>query len=56
MALKRCTLISVFLTFTRGSGEMESTHIIDPHGGYRRLKSYQMAEIVYDATVHFCDR
>lgn len=35
---------------------MESTHIIDPHGGYRRLKSYQMAEIVYDATVHFCDR
>ena len=29
---------------------------IDPHGGYRKLKSYQMAEIVYDATVVFCDR
>ena len=29
---------------------------IDPHGGFRDLKSYQMAEIVYDATVGFCDR
>ncbi len=30
--------------------------IIPPHGGYRDLKSYQMAEIVFDATVGFCDR
>ena len=30
--------------------------IIVPHGGYQRLKSYQMAEIVYDATVRFCER
>jgi len=29
---------------------------IAPHGGYRDLKSYQMAEIVYDATVAFCER
>ena len=29
---------------------------IDPHGGFRGLKSYQMSEIVYDATVVFCDR
>lgn len=29
---------------------------IDPHGGFRELKSYQMSEIVYDATVLFCDR
>ena len=29
---------------------------IDPHGGFRELKSYQMAEIVYDATAKFCDR
>ncbi len=29
---------------------------IDPHGGFRNLKSYQMSEIVYDATVAFCDR
>jgi len=30
--------------------------LIPPHGGYRDLRSYQMAEIVYDATVVFCDR
>lgn len=30
--------------------------LIPPHGGYRELKSYQMAEIVYDATVKFCGR
>lgn len=30
--------------------------LIPPHGGYRELKSYQMSEIVYDATVKFCDR
>ncbi len=29
--------------------------LIGPHGGYRNLKSYQAAEIVYDATVVFCD-
>ena len=28
---------------------------IDPHGGFRELKSYQMSEIVYDATAAFCD-
>lgn len=30
--------------------------IIPPHGGYQNLKSHQMAEIVYDATVIFCER
>ncbi len=30
--------------------------LIPPHGGYRNLKSYQTAEMVYDATVIFCDR
>jgi four helix bundle suffix protein len=29
---------------------------IPPHGGYKKLLSYEKAEIVYDATVHFCDR
>lgn len=29
---------------------------IPPHGGYRDLVSYQKAEIVFDATVRFCDR
>lgn len=30
--------------------------LIPPHGGYRDLQSYRMAEIVHDATVVFCDR
>jgi four helix bundle suffix protein len=30
--------------------------LIPPHGGYRDLKSYQGAEIIYDATIRFCDR
>jgi four helix bundle suffix protein len=30
--------------------------LIPPHGGYRHLKSYQMSEIIYDATVVFCRR
>ncbi len=30
--------------------------LIPPHGGYRNLRSYQTAEIVYDATVTFCNR
>ena len=29
---------------------------IPPHGGYRNLLSYKKSEIVYDATVYFCDR
>jgi restriction system protein len=30
--------------------------LIPPHGGYRGLQSYQMAEIVFDATIVFCER
>ncbi|MEP9410248.1 MAG: four helix bundle protein [Candidatus Brocadia sp.] len=30
--------------------------LIPPHGGYRNLVSYKLAEIIYDATVVFCDR
>ncbi|HWI59799.1 MAG TPA: four helix bundle suffix domain-containing protein [Bacillota bacterium] len=29
---------------------------IPPHGGYRELQSFQMSELVCDATVKFCDR
>ncbi len=32
------------------------SQLIPPHGGYRELQSYQMSEIVYDATIVFCDR
>jgi len=35
---------------------MSDPKLIPPHGGYRELQSYQMAEIVYDATIVFCDR
>jgi restriction system protein len=31
-------------------------NLIPQHGGYQKLKSYQNAEIVYDATVKFCDK
>jgi four helix bundle suffix protein len=30
--------------------------LIPKHGGYRRLKSFQVAQLVYDVTVRFCDR
>ncbi|HJZ68830.1 MAG TPA: four helix bundle protein, partial [Blastocatellia bacterium] len=35
---------------------MEPNNLIPAHGGYRQLKSFQHAELVYDATVRFCDR
>src|SRR4030095_7736445 len=33
-----------------------SSSLIPPHGGYRELKSFQHAELVYDSTVKFCNR
>ena len=33
-----------------------SKGFIPKHGGYKKLLSYQKAEIVYDATVYFCGR
>jgi four helix bundle suffix protein len=30
--------------------------LIPPHGGYRKLKSFQMAELCFDVTVRFCER
>ncbi|MDF1498681.1 MAG: four helix bundle suffix domain-containing protein [Patescibacteria group bacterium] len=33
---------------------MENQKLVPPHGGYRKLKSYQTAEIVYDFTAEFC--
>jgi four helix bundle suffix protein len=35
---------------------MNTDKLITDHGGYRQLKSFQNAELVYDATVKFCDR
>ncbi len=30
--------------------------LIPKHGGYRKLKSFQIAQLCYDITVRFCDR
>lgn len=30
--------------------------LIPKHDGYRKLKSFQVAELVYDVTVRFCDK
>jgi len=34
----------------------DSPGFIPPHGGYEKLLSFQMARIVYDGTVRFCER
>ncbi len=31
------------------------TYVIPPHGGYRKLKSYQSTELIYDLTTEFCN-
>lgn len=38
--------------------EAKSIHAstLRPHGGYRRLRSFQVTEIIYDGTVAFCAR
>ena len=35
---------------------IKSEKLIPLHGGYRKLKSFQVAQLVYDVTVRFCDR
>ncbi|HUI08085.1 MAG TPA: four helix bundle suffix domain-containing protein [Verrucomicrobiae bacterium] len=34
----------------------EPEKLIPLHGGYRRLKGFRVAQLVYDVTVRFCDR
>lgn len=34
----------------------EQETLIAKHGGYRKLKSFQVAQLVYDVTVRFCDK
>ena len=34
----------------------EPESLIPLHGSYRKLKSFQVAQPVYDVTVRFCDR
>lgn len=37
-----------------GGGALEA--LIAKHGGYRRLKTFQLARMCYDVTVRFCER
>jgi len=34
----------------------EPEELIPPHGGYQKLKSFQIAQLIYDLTARFCDR
>ncbi len=34
----------------------ESDKLLPKHGGYRKLKSFQVAQLAYDITVRFCDK
>lgn len=34
----------------------KNADLIPKHGGYRKLRSFQTAQLVYDATVIFCER
>jgi len=40
----------------KGQAMAEPDKLIPLHGGYRKLKSFQVAQLVYDVTVRFCDR
>ena len=35
---------------------MEVESLLPKHGGYRKLKSFQLAQLCFDVTVRFCDR
>jgi hypothetical protein len=35
---------------------MTTEPLIPKHGGYRKLKSFQVAQLFFDVTVRFCDR
>jgi four helix bundle suffix protein len=44
---------------THRSHPSHSSHppsVLPPHGGYGQLHAYQKSQIIYDATVRFCDR
>lgn len=40
----------------KSDGRNQNEGLIPAHGGYRKLKSFIGAEIVYDGTAAFCDR
>jgi four helix bundle suffix protein len=38
------------------AGMFENESLIPKHGGYRKLRSFQIAQLVYDVSVRFCNR
>ena len=38
------------------AGKPQGEGLIPKHGGYRKLMSFQIAQLVYDVTGRFCDR
>lgn len=36
--------------------EKPTEPLLPAHGGYRKLKSFQVAQLAYDVTVRFCDK
>jgi four helix bundle suffix protein len=51
----RSGLLAEWTAWTRWT-VVEREPLIPKHGGYRKLKSFQVAQLVYDLTVRFCDR
>jgi len=43
-------------TDEQGRARTEKEGLIPKHGGYRNLKTFQLAELIYDITVRFCDK
>ena len=39
----------------QSQGAAPKKGFIGPHGGYRKLKSFRLSQLVYDVTVRFCD-
>jgi len=39
-----------------GVDRADGRQLIPKHGGYRKLKSFQVAQLAYDVTVVFCNR
>jgi four helix bundle suffix protein len=46
----------MFGTHLAASKKNMNSTLMPKHGGYRKLKSFQMAQLIYDLTVRFCDR
>jgi four helix bundle suffix protein len=53
---KRASPLTSLSSFRSHGTSPEPASFTPAHGGYQKLLSFQKAEIVYDATLHFCNR